>query len=260
MFVRLKTNFILVVIIFSLLVMNFHIGFGAANIAIDPDPISNQNPDPLSNNDLFWSEIEIISEPAKGQNINSQESQSVTIAVEGNRRYVVWTDFTNINNAGPGSDLFYRYYDGNIWSDIEIISEPIPGFDYYSSDGSEYPQITVENGKIYVVWSSRNNTNGAGTDNDIFFRCNLTGTNWEDVQILSEPIEGQNLNVETSFFPDISVENGKIYVIWGEYNNSIPGNPDSEVFFRCNLTGLNWEKEQVISEPVFGENFHTGHA
>ena len=34
--------------------------------------------------------------------------------------------------------------------------------------------VAVENGKAYVVWDDENNTNGAGTDDDIFFGLPLT--------------------------------------------------------------------------------------
>jgi predicted transcriptional regulator len=213
-----------------------------------------------SNSLLDWSEIQILSEPVAGQNFNSVYSGVASIAVEGDNVYVVWTDYNNTNNAGPDADIFYRHFNGNIWTDIQVISEPVFGQNF-SNIESKMPDIAVENGKVYVVWVSANDTDGCGwLEDDIFFRCNLTGSDWEDIQVISEPVHGQNFNIGSSDWPSIEVDNGKIHVIWRDENNTngCGGGLDREIFYRCNLTGSSWEKVQVISEPVFGQNINKG--
>jgi len=162
--------------------------------------------------DFDWGEIEVISEPIPGLNNNINSSENPKIAIEDDKIYVVWADKTDYNGAGGDADIFYRYFDGNDWSKIQVISEPIDGLDL-NNGTSNVPDIAVENGKIYVVWLDNNNTNGAGIDTDIFFRCNLTGTKWEDIQIISEPVQNQNFNTESSVIPNIAVENNRIFVV-----------------------------------------------
>jgi predicted transcriptional regulator len=199
-----------------------------------------------------WKSIEVISEPVLGQDFNVGLSDYVRVAAEGNKIYVVWHDENNTNGAGGGGpDIFYKHYDGNSWSEIQVISEPVPGQDNF---GGIAPSIAVEDGKIYVVWDCSQNLYGSGTDSDIYFRCNLTGTSWEPIQVISEPVVGQNINTDYSDFPDIAVENGKIYVVWEDDNNTNGAGIESDIFYRANLTGLGWESVQVISEPKIGYN------
>lgn len=60
---------------------------------------------------------------------------------------------------------------------------------------SRDPSIAVENGNIYTVWFDFNNTYSSGGDDDIFYRCKLSGYNWEAIQIISEPIENGVRNI-----------------------------------------------------------------
>jgi hypothetical protein len=258
---NIGTLIIVIIVVLSIL----SIGWNFVSVASDPCDatinITNERSMPWSrsNSLLDWSEIEILSEPVAGQNINSVYSGVASIAVEGDNIYVVWTDYNNTNNAGTDGDIFFRHFNGNNWTDIQVISEPVLGQNFCTSE-SKIPDIAVENGKIYVIWTDSNNTDGAGTDEDIFFRCNLTGSSWEKVQVISEPVPGQNFNIESSDSPSIEVDEGKIYVVWQDENNTndCGGGLDREIFYRCNLTGSSWEKVQVISEPVLGQNINKG--
>jgi hypothetical protein len=250
-------------LILGILVLNVIINFNIVNMASNSDKESNE-PYFLSNfrsGNYTWGQILPISEPIFGQDKNKGSSIKPSIAVEDENIYVVWQDSSNLSNSGTDFDVFYRFYDGNTWSDIQVISEPIIGQNLNTAEtGQEtgFLSIAVENGNIYVVWSDSNETNGSGKDNDIFFRCNLTGTGWEDIQVISEPVRGKNFNTGGSGNPDIAVENGNLYVIWGDNSNTDGAGTDNDIFFRCNLTGTRWEDIQVISEPVKGKNFNIG--
>jgi len=209
---------------------------------------------------LSWEEIQIISEPVFGQNFNTGISDFSSIAVENDKIYVTWRDTNDTNGAAIDSDIFYRCnLTGTEWEDIQVISEPIPGWNY-NVGGSGRPSIAVENEKIYVVWNDNNNTNGSDQDWDIFYKCNLSGSSWEQVQVISEPILGQGFNKELSLAPEIAVENGKIYVVWVDETNLNSAGTDADIFHRCNITGTNWEDMQVISEPIAGRNFNGEHS
>jgi hypothetical protein len=245
------------IIISCLLILNWNIDLKANNLDNEKNNTSTSRANKHSRTgDFDWRPIEIISEPIPGLNNNINSSERPKIAIEDDKVYVVWADETDYNGAGGDKDIFYRYFDGNIWSDIQVISEPIEKLDL-NNGTSNVPDIAVENGKIFVVWQDDNNTHNTGTDSDIFFRCNLSGSNWEDIQIISEPIQGQNFNTRFSIQPEIAIENNKIYVIWHDYNNTNSAGTDLDVFLRCNLTGSGWGDIQVISEPVIGRNFNT---
>jgi hypothetical protein len=210
----------------------------------------------LYENYTLW-DTDVLSEPIFGENYNDKGSRNARLAVENDKVYVVWEDNTSLNGCGADYDIFYRYYNGRIWSDIEVISEPVVGRNF-DIGGCSTPEIAVENGRIYVVWVDYNETNGAGYNDDIFFRCNLTGDSWEDIQVISEPEIGLDINNGTSINPDLAVSDGKIYVVW-EDNADIDGiGWDDDIFYRCNLTGTVWENIQVLSEPESGSNINVG--
>jgi predicted transcriptional regulator len=249
-------------VIMNLLFVGWNFVGVATNNEDDLDNAINQGSEPRnSSNGVFnWSQIGVLSEPVAGQNFNTGDSGDTAIAVENDKIYVVWHDLNNTNGAGTDTDIFFRYFDGNIWSNVQIISEPVFGQNICTGY-SNTPDIAVENGNIYVVWSDENNTNGCGggpNDFEIFYRCNLTGSGWGDIQVISEPVPGQNINTGNSFQADIAVENGEIYVVWQDPNDTNGAGSDLDIFYRCNLTGTSWEDIQVISEPVHGQNFNTG--
>jgi hypothetical protein len=207
-----------------------------------------------------WEGVQVISEPVFGKDFNIGGSMFPCIAVEDDKIYVVWYDSNNTNGAGTGDwDIFYRCnLTGSSWEDVQVISEPVFGQDF-NIGGSMFPCIAVENGKVYVVWQDGNNTNGAGAGEwDIFYRANLTSTSWEDIQVISEPEIGRNLNIWDSSLPDIAVENGKIFTVWQDKNDTNGAGTDDDIFFRCNLTAFSWEDVEVISEPIPGQNSNSG--
>ncbi|MCK5560141.1 MAG: hypothetical protein KAJ51_06090, partial [Thermoplasmata archaeon] len=253
--IKLKPIIIVIIIVMSISLTHWNFDLRANNIDNERNNNSISRSDNLPRDgDFDWCQIEVISELIEGQNNNIGESRSPKIAVEEDKIYVVWDDDSNINGAGTDKDIFYRYFDGSNWSEIQIISEPILN-NNINTGASIYPDIVVEDGKIYVIWSDWSDIYNSGPDSDIFYRCNLTGVDWEDIQVISEPAAGKNFNTEGSYDRAIAVENGKIYVAWGDNNNTNGAGTDRDIFYRCNLTGTNWEAIQVISEPVPGSNF-----
>jgi hypothetical protein len=258
--VKLTCGLIIVMFILNAVFLSWNYEFRAEAPESHNQHISSDLPETLSNGVFNWSQMMVLSEPLAGQNFNIGNSSVPRIAVENDNIYVVWNDENNTNGAGSDRDIFFRYYNGTSWSKIEVISEPVPGQNN-NQGWSVQAEIAVENGNIYVVWLDTSNINGAGSDWDIFYRCNLTGSNWEDIQVLSEPVLGKNLNTGTSSTPSIAVENGEIYVAWSDDNNTNgAGTNDQDIFYRCNLTGTSWEDVQVISEPVEGQDINIGNS
>lgn len=261
---KTKIQLIIVTLLLILSLTTSNSGLLASTSNQDPTPRSIPTPnEPIAGEDFKWGTIEMISEMVPGTNLNINDSQYARVAAEGDKIYVVWDDWTDIdNNVGPipDSDIFYRHFDGLQWSDIEVISEPIEGANTNIKISRE-PDIAVDNGKVYVVWHDYNDTNGCGndtTDTDIFYRTNLTGNGWEDVQVISEPVPGQNFDTKHSFYPAIFVENGNVHVVWRSNNETNGAGPDYDIFYRYNLSGSEWSDFQIVSEPTLGLNINKG--
>jgi hypothetical protein len=255
---KLTSGLIIIIFIIGSLIVSLSNEYKADTPANNPQENSIDEPRLLSNRAFDWSSIKVISELVPGQNSNTGYSAMCRVTVEGNKVYTVWMDDNDTNGAGTDYDIFFRYFDGNKWSEIEVISEPVFGQDL-NTGVSYYPELAVDNGKIYVVWEDFSNINSAGTDCEIFYRCNLTGLGWEDIQVISEPVFGQDFNSGKSEESRIIVENGSVFVVWTDSNDTDnAGALDYEIFFRCNLSGSGWGDTQVISEPVIYQNFNTG--
>jgi hypothetical protein len=202
-----------------------------------------------------WEDIQVISEPTIGADLNDESSGLQDIYVENGKIYTAWNDYTPYDGSGLDSDIFYRTnLTGNGWEDIQVISEPVPGAD--NTDNSGVPRIEGASGKIYVVWTDYTNFDGCNVDGDIFYRCNLTGSGWEDIQVISEPTKGGDQNDQSSNAPELCVENNNIYVIWHDLTDWNSCGTDRDVFYTCNITGNSWEAMQVISEPVAGADMN----
>ncbi|MCK5560933.1 MAG: hypothetical protein KAJ51_10085, partial [Thermoplasmata archaeon] len=145
---KLKT----IIIILTLIVSAIFFGLNLQITAIEPDNSPNNslavnNYLPLSAQEINWSQIEVISEPYFGQNYNQHGSAAPKIAVEGDKIYVVWHDATELDYCGLDYDIFYRFFDGYEWSEIQVISEPVQGKDFNTVSSYE-PAIAVENGNV----------------------------------------------------------------------------------------------------------------
>lgn len=255
---RIQASMICILIL-GMLIAGWNCGLVAINPNEELNNTSTRGSEPRSNGEINWSQIEVISEPEFGQDFNIAESSWPNIAVEDSKIYVVWEDANDTYGSGTDYDIFYRFFDGCKWSQIQVISEPVIGSDLNTGD-SIRSEIVVENNNIYVVWDDATDWNGAGTDVDIFFRCNLTGNGWESIQVISEPVIGQNNNIGWSNTPVIAVDNSRVHVMWGDDNDTNGAGTDFDMFYRNNLTGSNWENIQVISEPIKGLNTNIGYS
>ncbi|MCK5559075.1 MAG: hypothetical protein KAJ51_00715, partial [Thermoplasmata archaeon] len=245
MIAKIKSSIIISLVILSALIVGWNFGLVATDQEYESTSASSITTvnNRLRGEDYQWGLKKVLTEPVEGHNYNGGTSDNAKVVAENGKIYVVWEDDSIIQGSGTDFDIFFMYFDGSKWSDVQVVSD--------NSGDSHNPDIAVENGKIYIVWFDKSNTNDAGYDEDIFFRCNLTGTSWEATQVISEPVIGSNNNIEYSWDPAIAIENGNIYVVWEDRNDTNgAGDFDFDIFYRCNITGTSWETVQVISLAI----------
>ena len=195
-----------------------------------------------------WSNIQIVSEPIKDADVNKVSSYQPSIAVDEGKVHIVWTDANETNGAGNDMDIFYRYHDGNSWSSIGVVSEPVPGNDI-NDELSLWPDVAAENNDVYIVWEDHSPIYQAELlETEICYRA-LTESGWSDIEVLSEPVPGVSYNIEESHNPKIAVENNNVYVVWDDMNNTDGAATDEDIFYRC-FDGVKWSVIQVLSEPI----------
>jgi len=120
---------------------------------------------------------------------------------------------------------------GTIWEEIQVISEPFQGSNFNTGD-SKFPCIDVNGGRINVVWSDANETYNTQYGTNIFFKSKMPNYSWDNVQIVSEPIMGGDVNTEDSRFPKIASNLGMSYVVWAGENDTDCAGTDWDIFYR----------------------------
>jgi hypothetical protein len=203
-----------------------------------------------------WSPVEVVSEPILGSDKNTGQDYDPDIAVENGNVYVVWRSNDPHDSSGTDYDIFYRIKTNKGWSTIQVISEPTQSANN-NLGVSSGPKIAVENQIVHVVWYDNSDLGKAGTDYDIFYR-NLTKAGWSKLYPISEPMFGDDFNNKTSYYPDICGENGNIYTVWYDYNETDGSGADADIFFRQLPNNKGWQPIQVISEPIVGKDANTG--
>jgi hypothetical protein len=150
-----------------------------------------------------------------------------SIAAENGKIYMVWTD-------GPvppmNGNISFRYFDGTAWQPEETISTDIV------DESQSNPDIAVENGEAYVVFSDRKDV-----DSDIYFR-HFNGTSWEpEIEISAD------LGPSDQIRPRIAVDNGRIYVVWEDKRDG-----DYDIYYRY-FDGITWQPIEEISIDLGSE-------
>ena len=120
-----RTLFVIYIVCLSTLIMGWNFGSDASTQENRSNTALNTCSYPRGTEDYYWGPIEVISEPIKGNDFNNLQSFHPQVIVKDGKIYTVWNDLTNLNNSGSDSDIFYRYFNGSQWSEIQIISEPV---------------------------------------------------------------------------------------------------------------------------------------
>ena len=131
--------------------MDFNLG--ADNYLKGTITFSRSRYNDTKNRDFDLGTIVPISEPILGKNMNINNSFSPKVAFYEDKIYAIWVDNSNFSNAGIDYDIFYRHFDGNCWSDIQVISEPIKGqnINTKTCETPDIPSEALKNKKIYKI-------------------------------------------------------------------------------------------------------------
>ncbi len=193
-----------------------------------------------------WSTSQVVSDSS-----TAQSTESIVALDEQGSILFVWEDDTDYAGAGIDQDIFFRRLNNDFvtWSPVSVVSSE-------STADSYSPVISNEAGGLYhVVWYDITNYNGAGTDQDIFYKsCNPNSNTWSITEIVSTE------SPETSINCDLVVdeEGDHVYVVWRD-SMSIGGVGDSDnTFFKyldlntkiwSPYTVLTYDHDSYVSRP-----------
>jgi len=130
---------------------------------------------------------------------NTGNSSNPAIAVSGANVYVVWYDCTPVN-----PEIYFRKStdSGATWQTATSLTN--------NTDTSVDPAIAVYTSNIYVVYE-----NNIPKNMEVYFKkSGDKGATWPTTIRLTN-------TASASYYPDIALGDGKIYVVWTDYT---PGN------------------------------------
>ena len=200
----------------------------------------------LGNQDIFmtvsgdrgtnWGDERIISTRFFDGNSRNPE-----MVVSGDEIFMVWQEEGNITGIENGidSDIFFRHFNGNDWSDTQVIS------DHTEDQSSQYPHIAVDGQNIYVVWQDNAASgNEDDTDTDVYVRYSSNGgTTWNPVRLVSD-----DANDGESWYPRVGVSGSNGYVVWREGGNIGGSGTDTDICFRRMSGGVPQGSTTIVSD------------
>lgn len=155
--------------------------------------------------------------------------------------HAVWAsqnDYTGSSDGDP--DIFYARLDGT-WSPAELVNS------YGNTDGADderHPRIAVGDGKVQVVWQSRSNLGGAGSDWDIF-AAHRTANGWQNAEVVTVGSSWDDV------FPNIAVRpGGDVLVVWEGKSNQMANDRDILYSLRA-AAGTSWPAATPLNSNAF---------
>lgn len=183
-----------------------------------------------------WTNIEVVS----SESTDYSGYPEIAVDNSGNL-HVVWYDSTNFTIGDTDTDIFYkkRVKTSGTWTNVEVVSTE-------STENSNGPDIAVApSGDLFVVWLDKTNYDGAGSDEDIFFKQWFSANNtWGSTEVVSKE------STSTSWKAEIAVgNNGDAHVVWPDKTDYIGAGIDQDIFYkRLDSNSNTWTGITIISE------------
>jgi len=188
--------------------------------------------------DIWHEQIVVSDDDEDGERVGYPK----VAADEDDNVYVVWLDNGDFDGDGTAdTDVLFRTatnHGNGAWSQTELISRQT------GTNSTSYLNIAARvkgvSNYVGVCWSESDGYGGSGTDQDIFFRISEDGgTSWQAIEVVSRG------STNTSYYPDISMDDSFVYVIWDEYSSSTG---EYYIFVaKRPLAGGAWEIQEIVS-------------
>jgi hypothetical protein len=157
--------------------------------------------------------------------------------------HIAWEEMIDASGPGAVYDILYKkYVRGAGWTTTEVVSTESTE----SPESSWGPSLGVgPDGTVHIAWSDRTDYNGAGTDNDIFYRSFVPGSGWTTTEVVStESTDGSG---------DASLgvgSDGSVHIAWfneTHYFDDPTPSPHVAIFCRSFVPGSGWTATELVS-------------
>lgn len=161
-------------------------------------------------------------------NAPNTDAKGVKLATDSTGNvYVVWVEGGNaLPSGGADNEIFFRKWNGNSWSPIELVSDDI------DDDDSISPDIVVDMyGNVFVAWSDNGDIKSSGTDYDIVYKV-FNGTVWSATDVVStDPDDGDSKE------PALATDGSNVFFCWADNGNITSSGTDYDIVLRTYRQG-----------------------
>ena len=202
-----------------------------------------------------WSTLQVLNSSAASDSMFEYDYFPQTMT-DGNGIWVtVWESNVDLDNAGTGWDIFFSRStdDGETWGDPQLLdSNAVSG-----TRTDEIPAVMTDGNGIWVtVWTSSEDFNGAGIDEDIFFsRSTDNGATWSASQLIdSQATSGTGGERHPAVMTD---GNGIWVTVWRSSEDFNGAGIDQDIFFSRSMdNGATWSASQPLnSSNINSDNY-----
>jgi hypothetical protein len=151
--------------------------------------------------------------------------------------HIAWADLTDFDGAGTDWDIFYKRFEpGSGWTTTEVVST-------VSTASSTWPFLAVgPDDKVHITWMDDTDYDGAGTDQDIFYRSFVPGYGWTATEVVSTESGLDSEFASVAVSPD-----GKVHVAWQDWTDYDGAGADWDIFYKRFEPGSGWTLTEVVS-------------
>jgi parallel beta-helix repeat protein len=183
-------------------------------------------------NGVGWTTTEAVST----ESTSNSYAPSLAVGSDGTV-HITWEDETNYGSSGTDKDILYKKWVMSAgWSTTEVVSTESTGASYRSS-------LDVRlDGSVHISWTDTTDYDGAGSDNDIFYRSWKLDKGWSTTEVVSTESTG------SSFFSSLAIDpEGTVHITWQDSTDYDGSGFDYDIFYKRLVCSNGWTPTEVIS-------------
>ncbi len=181
--------------------------------------------------DIFYKKWDHTSQAWSNTKVVSTESTSDSKYPKitndnGGNIHIIWQDTTDYGGSGISSDIFYKKWDpsSQSWGITEVVSTESSGV----LSAAQSPSFAIDSfDTMHVVWIDAVDYNGAGNDNDIFYKKRTSEeSTWGTISYVL------STNTGGSYNPSICLDNSEfLHLGWQDNTNYSNSGTDEDIFY-----------------------------
>ena len=192
--------------------------------------------------DVFYKQIHANGTRTTTEVVSTESTSNVIwldIDAKNGKAHVTWQDTTNYLGSGIDNDVLYKHRLVNgSWTTAEVVSTE-------SNALSRFPSIEIDEGEnVHISWDDASNINGAGSDEDVFYKMKNASTGiWTTTEVIST--ESGSDSQRSKLIVD---HLGNKHIVWFDPTDYVGAGTDRDILYkRWDVGSSSWLSTEIVS-------------